>query len=81
MRDSSRLRVLIFALFLLAQGCSPSEDNPSGESKSKIGEAVKEVVTKDFELYKAAKQSLKESTEKSKAQLEMVDQELKSETQ
>jgi hypothetical protein len=81
MRDSSRLRVLIFALLLLAQGCSPGEDSASGESKSKVREAVKEVVTKDFELYKGAKQSLKESAEKSKAQLEMVDQELKRDTQ
>jgi hypothetical protein len=75
------LRIVFFTLLLLAQGCSPDKENASGEPKSKIKEAVKEVVTEDFRVYEAARQSLNQSAEKRKAQLETLDNEVKSETQ
>jgi hypothetical protein len=57
--------------------CSPREETNQIESKSKVKEAVKEVVTKDFDLYKGAKDSLKESEAKHKSELEQIERESK----
>jgi hypothetical protein len=80
MTHSTRWQILFLAFFLLAQGCSRGGESESGEAKSKVKEAVKEVVTQDFKSYEGAKQSLKEIDEKSRAQREMIDQELKAES-
>lgn len=77
MTGSTRLRILFLTFLLLAQGCSRSPQSESDAEKSKIKEAVKEVITQDFKSYEGAKQSLKEIDEKSRAQREMIDQELK----
>jgi len=43
----------------------------------RVKEAVKDVVTQDFEHYEAAKKSLAESAQKSKEELDLIDKELK----
>jgi hypothetical protein len=70
-----RLWPLYVAFVLLS--CSPSEEAPKGEPKSKVKEAVKDVVTQDFKLYQGAKDSLKQSEEKHKSELEQIDKESK----
>jgi hypothetical protein len=56
-------------------GCSRREDNSKEPPKSKVKEAVKDAVTQDFKLYQGAKESLKESEEKHKSELEQIDKE------
>jgi hypothetical protein len=58
-------------------GCSPREERVKDDPTSKVKEAVKEVVTKDFDLYKGAKDSLKESEAKHKSELEQMERESK----
>lgn len=77
MTGSTRLRILFLMFLLLTQGCFRSPERESDAKKSKIKEAVKEVVTQDFKSYEGAKQTLKEVDQKSRTQLEMIDKELK----
>lgn len=69
--------IFLLAVVLLFPGCRPTEKTTKSDSKGKAKEAVKEIVTKDFKLHEQAKRSLNESEEKSKAQLETIDRELK----
>ena len=72
-----RLSTLCFASVLLTTSCNSREKSAQGEPKSEVKAAVKEVVTKDFDLYKGAKDSLKESEQKHKSELEQIDKESK----
>ena len=62
---------------LVACSRSPSENNDQNRPESKVKAAVKEVVTKDFELYKGTKDSLNQSEQKHKSELEQIDKESK----
>jgi hypothetical protein len=76
MNQRLHLWIVILLTALTAYGCSPREESPQGESKNKVKEAVKEAVTQDFKVYEGAKESLKESQDKSKSEIEAVDKEL-----
>ena len=55
---------MVLPLFLAAfLGCGQKEDNKAQVEKSRVEEAVKEVVTKEFKMYEGAKAAL-EKTEK-----------------
>ncbi len=69
--------LLFFTSIVFIWGCSPREDTGQPEAKNKMREAVKEVVTKDFELYKDTKNSLKASEGKHNSELEKAEKELK----
>lgn len=63
---------------LLAAGMLPHTGCDSKtETVTKGREAVKDVVTQPFSTLEATKQSLKQSDDKSKADLEEVDKQLK----
>lgn len=47
--------VLLLTVFF---GCGRKEEGSSGEQKSKVEEAVKEAVTKEFKMYEGAKAGL-----------------------
>jgi hypothetical protein len=65
--------LLLLAAILLPQtGCDSKT-----ETVTKSREAVKEVVTQPFSARDAAKESLKQSEDKTKAALEEVDKQLK----
>ena len=65
-------------LLLLAAGLLPHTGCDSKtETVTKGREAVKEVVTQPFSARDAAKESLKQSEDKTKAALEEVDKQLK----
>jgi hypothetical protein len=66
---------LCVAALLLMCSCSHKEENSQQEPKSQIKEAVKDVVTQDFKVYQGAKDSLKQSEEKHKSELEQIDKE------
>lgn len=66
-----------FACILSVHGCGSGDEASTGGAKEKVKEAVRDAVTKDFKTYDSAKESLAESERKSKAQLEMIDKELK----
>jgi len=70
-------RCLILCLAFLSLSCSPREDASKSEPTSKVKEAVKGVVTQDFKVYQGAKESLKQSEEKHKSELEQIDKESK----
>ena len=72
-----RVSIFCFACLLLAFSCSRREENSQDAPKSKVKEAVKDAVTKDFQLYQGAKESLQRSEEKQKTGLEQIDKELK----
>ena len=72
-----RLSTLCFACVLLTTSCNPKEEAAQGEPKSKVKEAVKDAVTQDFKLYQGAKESLKQSEERQKSELEQIDKESK----
>jgi len=72
-----RMWSLWVAAFLLVCGCSHKEEISEQEPKSQVKEAVKDAVTQDFKLYQGAKESLQQSEEKQKSQLEQIDKELK----
>ncbi len=59
-----------FVIAMLVLSCGRKEESTPGEAKSKVKEAVKEVVTQDFKIYEGAKKSLgtieRESEERSK---------------
>jgi hypothetical protein len=76
MNQRLHLWSVILVTALTAYGCSPREKSPQGESKNKVKEAVKEAVTQDFKVYQGAKESLKESQDKSKSEIEAVHKEL-----
>jgi hypothetical protein len=61
---------------LVASSCSPREESPPAEAKNKVKEAVKEIVTQDFKAYEGAKESLKDSQEKSKSELDAADKQM-----
>lgn len=50
---SKMARTMFLLFFLVSIGCGQKE-----EQKSKVEEAVKEAVTKEFKMYEGAKQSL-----------------------
>lgn len=65
--------LLLFACGLLQNyGC-----DSKGDTVTKGREAVKEVVTQPFDARDAAKESLKQSDDKSKAALDEIDKQLK----
>ena len=65
--------LLLLAAALMAQpGCDSKKD-----TVTKGREAVKEVVTQPFNARDAAKESLKQSEDKTKAALEDIDKQLK----
>jgi len=78
MKQLMRMRSLFAAAaLLLIFGCSHKEENSPQEPKSQVKEAVKDAITQDFKIYQGAKESLKQSEEKQKSQLEQIDKELK----
>ncbi|MBI4488835.1 MAG: hypothetical protein HY694_07090 [Deltaproteobacteria bacterium] len=56
-------RIAFLLLLLLFFGCGQKEKGTSGEQKTKVEEAVKEAVTKEFMMHEGAKAAL-EKTEK-----------------
>ena len=47
---------IVLPLFLVASlGCGQKDERKAAEEKSKVEEAVKEAVTKEFKLYQGAK--------------------------
>jgi hypothetical protein len=74
---NQNLFISCLTFLLLACSRSPSEDNDQNRPESKVKAAVKEVVTKDFELYKGTKDSLNQSELKHKSELDQIDKELK----
>jgi hypothetical protein len=62
---------------LLASGCGFEQEDGQDGSKSKVKEAVKDGITREFKIYESAKESLQESEAKSKSTLEAIDKELK----
>jgi 5-carboxymethyl-2-hydroxymuconate isomerase len=64
---SNTVRALVISTFVI--GCGQEEDQ-----KSKVKEAVEEVVTQPFKTYEGAKQKLKEIE---KQTLERIDKELR----
>ncbi len=77
MKRYARPFTLVFACILSLHGCRSGDETAKGDAKEKVQEAVRDVVTKDFKLYDSAKETLAESERKSKAQLDMIDKELK----
>jgi hypothetical protein len=76
-RKAFRRLILCITYLLLSCSCTPKDNNDQNKPEGKVKAAVKEVVTKDFDLYKGAKDSLKESEQKHKSELEQIDKELK----
>jgi ABC-type transporter MlaC component len=72
MNRNSLLLLTLAAVFLLCYSCD-SKPDPVTQGR----EAVKEVVTQPFNTLEGAKDSLKQSEEKSKAALEEADKESK----
>jgi len=77
MKNSLWLISGAFACILLFSSCRAGEETPKGDAAEKVKEAVKDAVTQDFKHYEAAKKSLAESAQKSKAELDRIDKELK----
>jgi hypothetical protein len=67
----------LFCLVIIAGGCGSKNDNTAAKPVEKGREAVKDVVTQDFKTLEGAKDSLKQSDDKTKAALEALDKELK----
>ena len=65
----------LFCLALLASGCGSKDE--AKETVEKVRDDVREVVTQEFKTLESAKDSLKQSEEKTKAALEAADKELK----
>jgi len=65
------------ACILSVNGCGSGDDASKDNAKEKVKEAVRDTVTKDFKVYDSAKKSLAESEQKGKAQLDLLDKELK----
>ena len=76
MKSYLRFSTLCCAFVHLTCSCN-SKEAPQGEPKSNVKETVKDAVTQDLKLYQGAKESLKESEEKHKSQLEQIDKETK----
>ncbi len=58
---------LLFALF---PACGQKDEGQSQAEKSKVEEAVKEAVTKEFKMYEGAKAALEKVDKESKEKLE-----------
>ena len=56
-------RIAVPLFLVLFFGCGQKDENKSPAEKSKVEEAVKEAVTKEFKMYEGAKAAL-EKTEK-----------------
>ena len=51
-----KINRIVLPLFLVAfLGCGQKDEQKAAEEKSKVEEAVKEAVTKEFKLYEGAK--------------------------
>lgn len=72
MKPRTSLFLLLAAALMLQPGCDSKKD-----TVTKGREAVKEVVTQPFNTLDAAKDSLKQSEEKSKNAVEELDKQLK----
>ena len=72
MKRRASIYLLLAAGLLPHTGCDSKQD-----TVTKGREAVKEVVTQPFDARDAAKESLKQSEDKTKAALEEVDKQLK----
>lgn len=70
-----RDKIMLVIISLLFLGCQKTE-RPSGEQKSRIEEAVKDAVTKEFKMYEGAKATL-EKTEKEAQQRRDEEKEVK----
>ena len=66
----------IVCLLFVSLSCSRNDEGPKSKPTT-VKEAVKEVVTQDFKVYQGAKDSLKQSEEKHKSELEQIDKESK----
>ena len=64
-------------LVLFMASCGSKDESAGNGSVEKAREAVKDVVTRDLKALEGARESLKQSEEKSKAALETIDKELK----
>ena len=65
----------LFCIALLAGGCGSKDE--AKETVEKVRDDVRDVVTQEFKTLESAKDSLKQSEEKTKAALEAADKELK----
>ena len=78
MKNSVWTMSAAFACILSIHGCgSGGDETVKGNTTDKVKEAVRDAVTKDFKLYDSAKKSLAESAQKSQAELDRIDNELK----
>lgn len=57
-------------LFVLLAACGQKDEGKSQAEKSKVEEAVKEAVTKEFKMYEGAKAALEKVDKEAKERLE-----------
>jgi hypothetical protein len=72
-----KVYAVLFCLVIMVGGCGSKEDNTAAKPVEKGREAVKDVVTRDFKILEGAKDSLKQSDDKTKAALETLEKESK----
>lgn len=70
-------RLVGFSMLFVSLSCSRNEEGPKSRPTTAAKETVKDVVTQDFKVYQGAKDSLKQSEEKHKSELEQIDKESK----
>lgn len=63
----TKIHCVTFALlFALLSACGQKDEGKSQAEKSKVEEAVKEAVTKEFKMYEGAKAALEKADKESK---------------
>ena len=67
----------LLCVVIFAAGCGSKEEATDHKPVEKVREAVKDAVTQDFKTLEGARDSLKQSEEKTKAALESLDKDLK----
>lgn len=77
MKSASRNGSTFLIVALLFLGCGKNDNARTGAAGGGVRQAVKDAVTKEFKLYEGAKDSLKESEERAKAQRGIIEKDLK----
>jgi hypothetical protein len=72
-----KLLVALLGALVLAGGCGSKDEAKVDKPVEKIRQSVKDVVTRDLKALEGAKDSLKASQDKMKAELEAFDKESK----
>lgn len=62
--------VALSLLFVLLTACGQKDEGKSQAEKSKVEEAVKQAVTKEFKMYEGAKAALEKVDKEAKERLE-----------